>query len=141
MPTTATLSLPNSGPARTHNDLISSGRRLWRCATSPLAWTWRDLPRAGSVERTTDPSTPLHNAIALTRQLANARPLIVPGYGHTTLLNPSTCAGNGHLGVTEKLAASLLPRRQGPRPARPARPARPGRHARVSRPILSQQVS
>jgi hypothetical protein len=30
----------------------------------------------------------------MTRQLANARLLIVHGYGYTTFLNPSTCAGN-----------------------------------------------
>jgi len=56
----------------------------WNAPTSPIL----------VIGNTTDPSTPLHNAIAMTRQLANARLLVVHGYGHTTLLNPSTCAGN-----------------------------------------------
>jgi hypothetical protein len=30
----------------------------------------------------------------MTRQLANARLLIVHGYGHTAFLNPSRCASN-----------------------------------------------
>ena len=30
----------------------------------------------------------------MTRQLSNARLLIVHGYGHTAFLNPSTCASN-----------------------------------------------
>jgi hypothetical protein len=37
---------------------------------------------------------PLQDAIAMTRQLASARLLAVRGYGHTALLNPSTCASN-----------------------------------------------
>jgi pimeloyl-ACP methyl ester carboxylesterase len=56
----------------------------WNAPTSPIL----------VIGNTTDPSTPLHNAIAMTRQLANARLLIVHGYGHITFLNPSTCAGN-----------------------------------------------
>ena len=56
----------------------------WNAPTSPIL----------VIGNTTDPSTPLGNAIAMTRQLANARLLVVHGYGHTTFLNPSTCAGN-----------------------------------------------
>jgi len=56
----------------------------WNAPTSPIL----------VIGNTTDPSTPLHNAIAMTRQLANARLLTVHGYGHTTFLNPSTCASN-----------------------------------------------
>jgi pimeloyl-ACP methyl ester carboxylesterase len=56
----------------------------WNAPTSPIL----------VIGNTTDPSTPLHDAIAMTHQLANARLLVVRGYGHTTLLNPSTCASN-----------------------------------------------
>jgi pimeloyl-ACP methyl ester carboxylesterase len=56
----------------------------WNAPTSPIL----------VIGNTTDPSTPLNNAIAMTRQLANARLLVVHGYGHTALLNPSTCASN-----------------------------------------------
>jgi len=33
---------------------------------------------------------PVRDAIAMTRQLGNARLLVVHGYGHTAFLNPST---------------------------------------------------
>ncbi|MFR9752101.1 alpha/beta fold hydrolase [Nocardia sp. 004] len=39
-----------------------------------------------------DPATPYRSAQAMTRQLRNARLLTVDGYGHTVLLNPSSCA-------------------------------------------------
>lgn len=38
-----------------------------------------------------DPATPYRSGQAMTRQLGNARLLTVAGYGHTTLLNPSSC--------------------------------------------------
>jgi hypothetical protein len=44
------------------------------------------------IGNTTDPFLPLQADIAMTRQLGNARLLVVHGYGHTALLNPSTCA-------------------------------------------------
>jgi pimeloyl-ACP methyl ester carboxylesterase len=46
------------------------------------------------IGNTTDPSTPLHNAIVMARELANARLLVVHQYGHTELLNPDTCASH-----------------------------------------------
>ena len=46
------------------------------------------------IGNTTDPFLPLRDAIAMTRQLANARLLVVHGYGHTAFLSPSTCASN-----------------------------------------------
>ena len=54
----------------------------WNAPTSPIL----------VIGNTTDPFLPLQDAIAMTRQLANARLLVVHGYGHTALLNPSTCA-------------------------------------------------
>ena len=56
----------------------------WDAPTSPIL----------VIGNTTDPFIPLQDAIAMTRQLANARLLVVRGYGHTALLNPSTCASN-----------------------------------------------
>ncbi len=56
----------------------------WNAPTSPIL----------VIGNTTDPFIPLRDAIAMTRQLANARLLVVRGYGHTALLNPSTCASN-----------------------------------------------
>ncbi|MFB7336187.1 alpha/beta hydrolase [Streptomyces adustus] len=41
-----------------------------------------------------DPATPYRAAQAMATQLADARLLTVQGYGHTVLLNPSTCAKN-----------------------------------------------
>jgi pimeloyl-ACP methyl ester carboxylesterase len=54
----------------------------WNAPTSPIL----------VIGNTTDPFLPLGDAIAMTRQLANARLLVVHGYGHTVFLNPSTCA-------------------------------------------------
>ncbi|MGW3667777.1 alpha/beta hydrolase [Streptomyces sp. NPDC005141] len=42
-----------------------------------------------------DPSTPYSNAQAMARELADARLLTNTGYGHTALLNPSSCI-NAH---------------------------------------------
>jgi pimeloyl-ACP methyl ester carboxylesterase len=54
----------------------------WNAPTSPIL----------VIGNTGDPFLPLRDAIAMTRQLANARLLVVHGYGHTAFLNPSTCA-------------------------------------------------
>ena len=56
----------------------------WNAPTSPIL----------VIGNTTDPFIPLRDAVAMTRQLANARLLVVHGYGHTEFLNPSTCASN-----------------------------------------------
>ena len=56
----------------------------WNAPTSPIL----------VIGNTTDPFLPLQDAIAMTRQLANARLLVVHGYGHTAFLNPSTCASS-----------------------------------------------
>ena len=60
---------------------VDTYRGPWNAPTSPIL----------VIGNTTDPSTPLKNAIAMTRQLANARLLTVHGYGHTAFLNPSSC--------------------------------------------------
>jgi hypothetical protein len=76
-------------------------------------WTWVDEPcstwpgRAAhrytgpwnrsatpilTVNTTYDPATPYRDAQAMTAQLVNAQLLTVDGYGHTALLNHSSCA-------------------------------------------------
>lgn len=54
----------------------------WNAPTSPIL----------VIGNTTDPFLPLRDDVAVTRQLGNARLLVVHGYGHTAFLNPSTCA-------------------------------------------------
>ena len=78
------------------------------------AWTWssvacahwpaRDTDRfTGPYDRHTanpvlvvgttfDPATPYRNAVALSRELGNARLLTLHGWGHTAFFQPSTCA-------------------------------------------------
>ncbi|WP_431962866.1 alpha/beta fold hydrolase [Actinacidiphila sp. bgisy160] len=70
------------------------------CATWPARaahpytgpWNRSTVPLL-TVNTTYDPATPYRAAVAATRHLGNARLITVRGYGHTTLLNPSTCAG------------------------------------------------
>ncbi len=69
------------------------------CATWPAT---ADNPYTGPWNRTTahpilvvnttyDPATPYQGAQAMTRQLADARLLTLEGYGHTALINASSC--------------------------------------------------
>ena len=44
------------------------------------------------IGNTDDPSTPYSGSVSMSQKLASARLLTVQGYGHTTLLNPSSCA-------------------------------------------------
>lgn len=44
------------------------------------------------VGNTGDPDTPYWNSVAMTHELARAGLLTIDGFGHTELLNPSTCA-------------------------------------------------
>jgi len=55
-----------------------------------------------------DPATPYRSGRAMTGQLGNARLLTVAGYGHTTLLNPSSCAAEHE---TAYLVSGVLPPR------------------------------
>ncbi len=54
-----------------------------------------------------DPATPYQNAIAMSRQLAQARLLTVDGYGHSALFSPSSCPGRYE---TRYLIDMILPR-------------------------------
>jgi pimeloyl-ACP methyl ester carboxylesterase len=105
---------PANGYPSLQRRLLSRGPRplrvislvgLWTddepCATWPVQQqnTYRGpwnapTPPILLVNLTTDPATPLQNAIKMTHELANTRLLIVNGYGHTAFLNPSSCANN-----------------------------------------------
>jgi pimeloyl-ACP methyl ester carboxylesterase len=85
-----------------------------RSGVMGLPWTWMTEPCArwpGSgqdryagpwnrptahpllvIGNTSDPATPYADSVAMSRLLARARLLTVHGYGHTELVNPSTCA-------------------------------------------------
>jgi pimeloyl-ACP methyl ester carboxylesterase len=79
----------------------------WSWATEPCAsWPataadryagpW-DHPTANPIlviNNTFDPATPYEGGVAMAQALAGARLLTVAGYGHSILLNPSTCAND-----------------------------------------------
>ena len=54
-------------------------------------WNRRTAHPVLVIGNTFDPATPYRSAVAMSRQLARARLLTMDGYGHTALLNPSTC--------------------------------------------------
>ncbi len=70
------------------------------CATWPVRtadpyqgpWNRRTAHLILVVGNTADPSTPYANAVGMAAQLGRARLLTVKGYGHTELLNTSSCA-------------------------------------------------
>jgi pimeloyl-ACP methyl ester carboxylesterase len=63
-------------------------------AADPYAGPWNARSAAAPlvVNTTHDPSTPMQNAEAMAGLLPGAVLLIIDGYGHTTLLNRSSCA-------------------------------------------------
>lgn len=70
---------------------------FWRVAAAdPYAGPW-DTPLSASpliVNTTHDPSTPMQNAEQMAELLPGSVLLRVNGYGHTSLLNTSTCAND-----------------------------------------------
>ncbi|MFF8945327.1 alpha/beta hydrolase [Streptomyces sp. NPDC014864] len=94
--------------------------RYWTWLAEPCA-TWptraadrhtgpwkRPAPPLLAVNTTFAPAIPYQQAVDPTRHLADARLVTVRGYGHTTLLNPSSCVG-GHE-VRYVLSGALPPR-------------------------------
>lgn len=59
-------------------------------------WNRRTAKPLLVIGNTSDPQTPYEDSVAMSNELADARLLTVDGYGHTVLLNPSTCA-NQHV--------------------------------------------
>lgn len=83
----------------------------WRAAAAnPYIGPWDRRTRRPLlvVGNTHDPATPLHSSRVMARELDRARLLVVRGFGHTALTNPSTCA-NRHL-VRYFLTSKLPPR-------------------------------
>jgi pimeloyl-ACP methyl ester carboxylesterase len=85
------------------------------CATWPVRkapgiylgpWNHKTSAPILVVGNTTDPSTPYENAVGMAKELANARLLTVHGYGHTAILNPSSCA---NAAISAYLIAGTLP--------------------------------
>ncbi|MFD5424802.1 alpha/beta hydrolase [Streptomyces sp. NPDC127084] len=72
----------------------TSACAVWQAsAADPYRGPWnRPTAPVLVVNSTFDPVTPHQNAVAMTRELANAHLLTVKGYGHTALANLSTCA-------------------------------------------------
>lgn len=58
------------------------------------------------IGNTYDPATPLASSVRMAQELAGARLLIVHGFGHTVLINPSRCAQDH---VAAYLIAGQLP--------------------------------
>lgn len=74
--------------------LVASCEGWTARAANPYRGPW-DNPTPVPVlviGNTYDPATPLPGSIRLAQELADARLLVVNGFGHTVLINPSTCA-------------------------------------------------
>ena len=82
---------------------------LWEdepCSTWPVhsatgyfgPWNTRTAAPILVIGNTTDPATPLKEAVEMSAELARARLLVVRGYGHTAFFNPSRCANNAEIG-------------------------------------------
>jgi hypothetical protein len=69
-------------------------------------WNRRTANPILLVGNTGDPASTYAGSVAMSHDLARARLLTVNGYGHTQLLNPSTCVV-GH--ETEYLRTGVLP--------------------------------
>jgi pimeloyl-ACP methyl ester carboxylesterase len=81
-----------------------AGLSPWPLVASCVGWTARAAnaylgPWNNStpgpvlvIGNTFDPATPLSGSVRLVQELADARLLVVNGFGHTVLINPSTCA-------------------------------------------------
>ena len=54
-------------------------------------WDRRTANPVLVIGNTFDPATPLRGAVAMTQDLGRARLLTMDGYGHTALLNTSSC--------------------------------------------------
>lgn len=81
-----------------------AGLSAWPFVAACQGWTARAADRyLGPWDKSTpvpvlvigntyDPATPLASSVRMAQELADARLLIVHGFGHTVLINPSRCA-------------------------------------------------
>ncbi len=103
---------PEAFAAQIGASYVRAGYSAWPFVASCLGWTARAAaPYAGPWDRPSvpvlvignsfDPATPLSSSVGMVQELADARLLIVNGFGHTVLINPSRCA-------QERIAAYLI---------------------------------
>ncbi|MFJ3977775.1 alpha/beta fold hydrolase [Streptomyces sp. NPDC090021] len=95
-----------------------AGHTLWPWAAVCTGWSVKAAhPYSGPWDRamatpalvvgnTFDPATPYDSSLKTAQELSGSRLLTVDGYGHTELLNPSTCA-QGH--ISAYLMSGALP--------------------------------
>ncbi len=108
-PWQSTFATQRSGPTGPYWAWITSPCASWpgkaaQSYTGP--WNRQTAAPVMVVSTTYDPATPYQDAVDMTRQLADARLLMVTGYGHTALLNPSACANRY---TTNYLISGALP--------------------------------
>ena len=73
--------------------LVASCEGWTARAADPYLGPWdKPTPPVLVVGNTYDPATPLASSVRMAQQLADARLLVVNGFGHTVLINPSSCA-------------------------------------------------
>jgi pimeloyl-ACP methyl ester carboxylesterase len=90
------LSFARAGDVGPYLSWGDEGCASWPSATERYNGPWDGYTASPIlvIGNTLDPDTPYKGAIAMANDLARGRLLTVQGYGHTTLLNPSTCAND-----------------------------------------------
>jgi hypothetical protein len=84
-----------AGPIGPYWSWTSLACASWRTTAADRyrgPWDRRTANPVLVLNTTHDPSSPYQGAVAMSRQLARARPLTVDGYGHIVQANPSACA-------------------------------------------------
>jgi pimeloyl-ACP methyl ester carboxylesterase len=91
----AEFAVHRSGPVSAYWAWLSEPCTNWPAQTVDVytgPWNHQTSALILVIGNTFDPSTPYQGSVAMAHRLANARLLTVDGYGHTALLNRSTCA-------------------------------------------------
>jgi pimeloyl-ACP methyl ester carboxylesterase len=78
------------------------------CSTWPVRsahryrgpWDRRTATPVLVIGNTFDPATPLRGAVAMAQNLGRARLLTMDGYGHTALINPSSCVTDTKVAIS-----------------------------------------
>jgi pimeloyl-ACP methyl ester carboxylesterase len=88
--------------------LVASCEGWTARAAAPYLGPW-DNPTPVPVlviGNTYDPATPFSGSVRLAQELGDARLLVVNGFGHTVLINPSTCAQDY---IADYLVSGVMP--------------------------------